>query len=67
MNQRKFTQILVVVMVCLLATPIATFISDFQSITTIEYELSRIEGYAWSIRFVCLILSMYFIFDKDEK
>lgn len=67
MNQRKFTQILVVVIVCLLATPIATFFSDLQSVTTIEYELGRISGYAWSIRFVCLILSMYFIFDKDEK
>lgn len=67
MNQRKFTQILVLVVVCLLATPIATFISDFQTVMTIESELSRIEGYAWSIRFACLILSIYFVFDKDEK
>lgn len=64
MQNRNFRKIVILVCICLLSTPIATIISDCIDVTTTEYAISRISNYSWSIRFVCLMLSMYFIFDR---
>lgn len=53
--------ILVLICICLLSTPISTFISDYINVTTDEISISRITNYAWSIRISCLILTMYFL------
>nr|WP_294494973.1 hypothetical protein [uncultured Mediterraneibacter sp.] len=67
MKNTLFIKIAILVFICLLATPIATFISGHISITTAEYEISRISDYSASIRFACLILSMYFICGRESK
>lgn len=64
MQNRNFRKIVILVFICLLSTPIATIISDCIDVTTTEYAISRISNYSWSIRFACLMLSMYFIFDR---
>ena len=60
MQNRNFRKIVILVCICLLSTPIATIISDCIDVTTTEYAISRISNYSWSIRFACLMLSMYF-------
>lgn len=67
MKNKYFIKIAILVCICLLSTPIATFISEYISVTTTEYAISRISNYSWNIRFACLILSMYFIFSKNEN
>ena len=62
MQNRNFRKIVILVCICLLSTPIATIISDCIDVTTTEYAISRISNYSWSIKFACLMLSMYFIF-----
>ncbi len=66
MQNRNLRNIVILVCICLLSTPIATIISDCISETTTEYAISRIYNYSWSIRFACLMLAMYFVFDRKE-
>ncbi len=67
MENKNLKIILILVCLCLLSTPIATIISDHIDITTDEFAISRISDYAWSIRWICLILSMYFMSNKGEN
>lgn len=67
MQDRNLKIIIILICICLLSTPIATIISNCLSITTAEYAISRICNYSWNIRFSCLILAMYFIFNRKEN
>lgn len=67
MQNRNLRKVVILVCICLLSTPIATIISDCIDVTTTEYAISRISNYSWSIRFACLMLSMYFTFDRKEN
>ena len=64
MKNRNFIKVVILVCICLFSTPIATIISNYIDVTTIEYDISRISNYSWSIRVACLMLSLYFIFDR---
>ena len=59
--------ILVLICICLLSTPISTFISDHINVTTDEFSISRITNFAWSIRIACLILAMYFLSNNTDQ
>lgn len=67
MENKNLKIILILVCLCLLSTPIATFVCDKISNTTAEYDIARVPNFALSIRSACLILSMYFIFGQKEK
>ena len=67
MHKHNLKLMLILVCICLLSTPISTFISDSISDNIDELSISRITNFAWSIRISCLMLSMYFIFHKADK
>ncbi len=67
MRKDNLKLILGLVCICLLSTPISTFISDSISDNIDELSISRITNFAWSIRISCLMLSMYLIFHKADK
>ena len=67
MQDRNLKLMLILVCICLLSTPISTFISNSINVTTDELSISRITNFAWSIRISCIMLSMYLIFHKADK
>lgn len=67
MQDHSLKLMLILVCICLLSTPISTFISNSISVSTDELSISRITNFAWSIRISCLMLSMYLIFHKADK
>ena len=67
MQDRDLKLMLILVCICLLSTPISTFISNSINVTTDELSISRITNFAWSIRISCLMLSMYLIFHKADN
>ena len=67
MRKDNLKLIIGLVCICLLSTPISTFISDSISDNIDELSISRITNFAWSIRISCLMLSMYLIFHKADK
>lgn len=67
MHKHNLKLMLILVCICLLSTPISTFISDSISDNIDELSISRITNFAWSIRISCLMLSMYLIFHKADK
>lgn len=67
MHKDNLKLILVLVCICLLSTPISTFISNSINVTTDEISISRITDFAWSIRISCLMLSIYLLYYRKEK
>jgi len=67
MRNDNLKTILVLICICLLSTPISTFISDHINVTTDEISISRITNFAWSIRIACLILAMYFLSNNTDQ
>ena len=67
MRNDNLKTILVLICICLLSTPISTFISDHINVTTDEFSISRITNFAWSIRIACLILAMYFLSNDNNQ
>ena len=60
--------IIILACICLLSTPIATFVFEhiLNIITTDMYNMIRVSDLAWSIRSACFILAMYIIFEKEN-
>ena len=68
MNSKLLVKIIVLILMCLFSSPIAEFVAqNFGSITTDAYTISRISEYAASIRMICLILLVYFIFTERRN
>lgn len=60
--------IIILACVCLLSTPIATYVSEFVlNDTTDMYNMNRISNFAWGIRSACFILAMYITFEREES
>lgn len=64
MKNALLIKIIILILICLLAPKIATFVSGLGSIVPNDLEIARIFNYSSSIRWVCLILSIYCIFNK---
>lgn len=68
MNNKLLVKIIVLILLCLFSSPIAEVVAqNFGSITTDAYTISRISEYAESIRMICLILLVYFIFAERRN
>ena len=68
MNSKLLIKIIVLILLRLFSSPTAEFVAqNFGSITTDVYTISRISEYAASIRMICLILLVYFIFAERRN
>jgi len=67
MHKNNLKLFLGLICICLLSTPISTFISNHINVTTDEFSISRITNFAWSIRIACLILAMYFLSNDNNQ
>ena len=61
-------KVILLSVVCFLSTPIAEFIAEnFGSIIGNLFTITRTAQYASSIRMICLILFLYFIFIERKN
>ncbi len=65
MNDKLLAKIVVLTIMCLLATFIAKYVCD--CIMPVGYEYGVIYDISTSIRYACIILSMYFIFKQGDN
>lgn len=69
MNGSKLLiKVIALILLCFFSSPIAEFVAqNFGSITTDAYTISRISQYASSIRIICIILLVYFIYTERRN
>lgn len=68
MENRLLVKISLLVVTCLLACPIGGFLAEhIGSVTTEALFLARMSQYASSIRVVCIILLVYFIYREKNS
>ncbi len=65
MKMKRLIPIAVLASLCLLSPAIGTYISKTLDIVPDDFSIARISNYAWGIRTACLILAMYFVFEKE--
>ncbi len=65
MDNKLLVKIIVLTIVCLLATFVAKCVCD--SLMPVGYEHVAIYDVSTSIRYACIILSMYFIFENRRN
>ena len=70
MENRLLVKISLLVVTCLLACPIGGFLAEQEHIGSVPTEalfLARMSQYASSIRVVCIILLVYFIYREKNS
>lgn len=65
MKIKRLIPIAILAGLCLLSPAIGTYIAQSLDIVPNYIFISRISNYAWGIRTACLILAMYFVFEKE--